>query len=384
MILFHLGDLHIGKNLGEFSLIDDQKYILNQILELAKEKHADGILISGDVYDKAIPSETAVEVLDRFLGNCVKAGQQVFLISGNHDSDERLNFGSSLFDASGIHICAKYDGSLKKVTLSDKFGPVNVYLLPFVKASQVRHFFPEAEIPDYDAAVRQAIEAGNVDAAQRNILLAHQFVTDSDGKLALSGSESQSVQNVGTVEVIHADAFSAFDYTALGHIHSAQAVGSDCVRYSGSPLKYSKSEVHSAKTVTMITLGEKGSVSIDELPLHPMRDMRLLKGLDTDLLHPNHITSPEDFIFVTLTNKEPIQNAMALFQAYYPNTVNIEYDQSDCYAEETDFAADVENRTFMELVADFFNDVYHMELTDDHRRILEETAKEAGVLYEAD
>lgn len=384
MILFHLGDLHIGKSLGEFSLIDDQKYILNQILDLAKEKHADGILISGDVYDKAIPSEGAVEVLDRFLADCVKSGLRVFLISGNHDSDERLNFGSSLFDASGIHICAKFDGSLKKVTLSDEFGPVNVYLLPFVKASQVRHFFPEAELPDYDSAVRQAVGAGNVDTAQRNILLAHQFVTDSAGKLFLSGSESQAVQNVGAVEVIHSDAFAAFDYTALGHIHSAQAVSSDCIRYSGSPLKYSKSEVYSAKTVTIITLGEKGSVTIDELPLHPMRDVRLLKGLDTELLHPEHITDPDDYIFVTLTNKEPIQNAMSLFQAYYPNTVGIEYDQSEYYAEETDFAADVENRTFMELAEDFFTDVYHMELSEAHRKILVETAKEAGVLYETD
>lgn len=384
MIFFHLGDLHIGRNLGSISLIDDQKYILNQIVELAKEKKADALLISGDVYDRAIPSEAAVEVLDGFLAGCVKAGLRVFLISGNHDSDERLNFGSSLFDASGIHICSKFDGSLKKITLSDEFGAVNVYLLPFVKASQVRHFFPEAEIPDYDAAVRQAITTGNVDPAQRNILLAHQFVTDSDGKLALSGSESQSVQNVGTVEVIHADAFAPFDYTALGHIHSSQTVGSEHVRYSGSPLKYSKSEAHSAKTVTMITLGEKGDVRIDELPLYPMRDVRLLKGLDTELLRPDQITDTDDYIYVTLTNKELIPNAMDLFQTYYPNTVSIEYDQSDYYAENTDFAADVENRTFMELVADFFSDVYHMELTADQRKILEETAKEAGVLYEAD
>lgn len=384
MILFHLGDLHIGKNLGEFSLIDDQRYILQQILELAKEKKADGILISGDVYDKTIPSEAAVEVLNCFLSDCVKADLQVFLISGNHDSDERLNFGSALFDACGIHICAKYDGNLKKVTLADEFGMVNVFMLPFVKASQVRHFFPEADIPDYDAAVRQAIEAGGVDTTQRNILLAHQFVTDSSGKLALSGSESQSVQNVGTVEVIHADAFAQFDYTALGHIHSPQAVGSDDIRYSGSPLKYSKSEVHSVKVVTMITLGEKGSVTIDELPLHPMREVRLLKGLDTDLLHPDHINDTGDYIFVTLTNKEPIPNAMAMFQAYYPNTVNIEYDQSGYYAEDTGFAADVENRNFWERMEDFFTDVYHMELTADHRKILEETAKEAGVLHEAD
>lgn len=384
MRFFHLGDLHIGKNLGEFSLIDDQKYILEQILCLAKEKKVNGILISGDVYDKTVPSEAAVELLDRFLAECGEAGLRVFLISGNHDSDERLNFGSALFDVSGIHICAKYDGSLKKVTLSDEFGPVNVYLLPFVKASQVRHFFPEADIPDYDAAVRQAIDAGNVDTAQRNILLAHQFVAGSDGKLSLGGSESQAVQNVGTVEVIHADAFAPFDYTALGHIHSTQTVGNEFVRYSGSPLKYSKSEVHSVKTVTMITLGEKGSVSIEELPLRPMRDVRLLKGLDTDLLHPDHITDTEDFIFVTLTNKEPIPNAMDLFQSYYPNTVAIEYEQSDYDADNTDFAADVENRTFLELAADFFTDVYHMELTEEHMKILEETAKEAGVLYEAD
>lgn len=384
MLFFHLGDLHIGKNLGDFSLIDDQKYILNQILDLAKQKQADGILISGDVYDKTIPSEAAVEVLDRFLSDCVKAGLQVFLISGNHDSDERLNFGSTLFDASGIHICAKYDGTLKKVTVFDEFGPVNVYLLPFVKASQVRHFFPEADIPDYDAAVRQAIQAGGIDPAQRNVLLAHQFVAGTDGKLSFSGSESLSAQNVGTVEMIHADAFAAFDYTALGHIHSAQTAGSDYVRYSGSPLKYSKSEVHSVKTVTTISLGEKGCVCIDALPLQPMRDVRLLKGLDTELLRPEQISCPEDFIFVTLTNKEPIADAMALFQAYYPNTVNIEYDQSDNYAENTDFAADVENRTFMELITDFFADVYHMELTAEHRKILEETAKEAGILYEAD
>jgi len=384
MVFIHLGDLHIGKHLGDFSLKEDQKFILKEILDIAKEKKADAIVIAGDVYDQKIPAEGAVELLDAFLADCVKAGLQVFMISGNHDSDERLNFGSGLFSASGIHICGKYDGELKKVTVTDAYGEVDLWLLPFVKASQVRHFFPEADIPDYDAAVRQAIVAGQVDPARRNVILAHQYVAGSGSGPIWGGSESQAAQNVGTVEVVSADCFRGFDYTALGHIHSAQNVDGDRIRYCGSPLKYSKSEVNSPKSVTLVTLAEKGSVTVEEVPLKPLRDVRIIRGRDTDLLHPDNITDPDDFIFATLTNEEPIPNAMALFQSRYPNTVSIAYERDDYYAEDTSLFQTGEDRSFMELAEDFFSDVYKLELTEDQLAILKDAAKEAGLYYEAD
>ena len=278
MRLIHLGDLHLGKSLGDFDLYEDQKYILDRILEIIEKKDIDGVLIAGDVYDRAVPSESATNLLDYFLKSLAAKKVKTFMISGNHDSDDRLGYGSSLFEASHIYIAAKFMGMLYRQTVIDEYGEADIYLLPFVKASQVRHFYPEEKIENYDEAVRAILRHADIDFERRNIIVAHQFVVGKGADPELGGSESAGTLSVGLVEKIGYDCFDGFDYAALGHIHSPQGVGRDEVRYSGSPLKYSLSEVHCDKSVPVITLGKKGEVDIELVKLKPMRDLRHLKG----------------------------------------------------------------------------------------------------------
>ena len=385
MRFLHLGDLHLGRALGEFDLYEDQKYILDRIIELADEKRADAVLIAGDVYDRSIPSEAATNLLDYFLDRLAAKKVKVFMISGNHDSDDRLNYGSTLFASNGVYISSRFTGALYRQTVADEFGEVNVWLLPFVKASQVRHFFPEDKIENYDDAVKTIIKHAGVDYGQRNIIAAHQFVAGRDAAPALGGSESPGTRNVGVVEKIGYDCFDGFDYAALGHIHSPQRVGRDEVRYCGSPLKYSLSEANGDKSVPVVTLGAKGETEIELVPLKPMRDVRHLRGPIAKLLDKTAVTRPEDFIYATLTDEGIIDNAMGIFQQHYPNTVRIEYDNSHTrQIERVDITQIARDRTFEELIRDFYLKMYSCEISEEELQVMKEAAKEAGVSDETD
>lgn len=385
MKFIHLGDLHIGKSLGDFNLIEDQKYLLEQVLDIAEKQQVDAVLLAGDIYDKSIPSEEAVRLFDFFLRQLTKKKLKVFLISGNHDSDERLNFGSSLFEACDLYISAKYNGELYKRELEDEFGKINVYLLPFVKASQVRHFFPEEEIDSYDKAVRVILENAGMNPKERNILVAHQFVTGSGEETVCAGSESLSVLQVGTVERIGADCFDDFDYVALGYIHSPQRVGREEVRYSGSLLKYSLSEVNNEKSMPIITMKEKGEVSVELVTLKPYRDLRHLKGRMEQLLDKKNIQAPNDFIYATLTDEDPVNDAMGIFRQYYPNMVKIDYDNSRTRAvEQVDISHITKDKSFSELISDFYRLMYHSEISEEEMALMKKVAGEVGVTDEAD
>lgn len=383
MKILHLGDLHIGKSLGEFNLIEDQRFILDQILDVAGKRSVDAVLIAGDVYDKSIPSEDAVSLFDYFICQLAKRKIKTFVISGNHDSDERLNFGSSLFEANELYISAKYEGVLYKQELEDEYGKINVYLLPFVKASQVKHFFPDEEIDSYDKAVRTVLDHAKINKKERNILAAHQFVAGHGEEPIMGGSESAAVLNVGLVERIGADCFRNFDYVALGHIHSPQKVGREEVRYSGSPLKYSLSEVANDKSFPIITLGKKGDVSVELVKLKPLRDLRHLKGRMEQLLDKKNIKAPDDFIYATLTDEEIINDAMGIFRQYYPNTVKIDYDNTHTrQMEQVDISRITEDKSFDELISDFYRFVYGCEISEEEMGIMNEVAGEAGVINE--
>lgn len=384
MKIMHLGDLHIGKSLGDFDLYEDQKYILEQILNLIKEKSVDALLIAGDVYDKAIPGEKSVQLLDYFLKRLVETGIKTYMISGNHDSDERLNFGSSLFESNNIYINSKFNKILKKYSLYDEFGELNIYLLPFVKASQVQHFFPEEKIDSYDMAVRTIIKHSDFDVGKRNILVAHQFVAGKDDP-EIAGSEGLSVHNVGMVEKIGYGSLAEFDYVALGHIHSPQSVGLKHIRYSGSPLKYSLSEVNNNKSVPIITFKDKGEVLVEFAPLIPMRDIRHLRGNIKNLLDKKNISMENDFIYATLTNEDIVNDAMGIFREYYPNTVKIDYDNSHTKEiENVDITRITQNKTFDELIKDFYMQMYSCDMGEEELEIMKWAAKEAGVGNEAD
>ena len=380
MKLLHLGDIHLGKSVNEFSMIEDQRYILEKLLEMVDFHKIDAVLIAGDVYDRSVPSEEAVKLLDYFLTELVKREKFVFIISGNHDSDERLQFASELLRANHVYIAGRYDGEVECVKMEDEHGPLHVWLLPYVKASRVAHFYPEADTSTYDAAFRTAISACNVQESERNVILVHQFVTGKSEEPVLAGSESASV-SVGTVEKIGYDCFDVFDYVAMGHIHGCQAVGRETCRYAGSPLKYSlnQKEVQSQKTVPIVTLGEKGNVKVELLPLIPLREVRHLRGTLKDLLA--NAVDVNDYIYATLTDEQAQFDAMSRLQEVYPNVMKMDYDNAATRAvqEETDFT-DTEGKSFEELMTEFYEWMNGTSPSAEEWDILNEVAKEAGVI----
>ncbi|MCR5702728.1 MAG: exonuclease SbcCD subunit D [Lachnospiraceae bacterium] len=380
MRLMHIGDLHLGKSLGDFDLTEDQEYLLNQLLEIVDSRSVDAVLIAGDVYDKAIPSEAATRMLDYFLNSLAKRNVYTYMISGNHDSDERLNYGSSLFETNNIYISTKYEGKLYKHTLKTEKEEADIYLLPFVKASQVRHYLPEAKIESYDDAVKAILNNETIDTSRCNVLVAHQFVVGKSEDPELSGSEGLGTQSVGLVEKIGYDCFDDFDYVALGHIHSPQQVGRKEVRYSGSPLKYSVSEANNEKSVSLITIDANKKVDVELIPIKPLRDLRHIKGQIKQLLDQSNVTAPDDFIYATLTDEEIINDAMGIFQQTYPNTVKIEYDNSHTReVEQVDISKIADVRSFDELISDFYMQMYGCKISEEEMAIMSDVAREAGV-----
>lgn len=380
MKFIHLADLHLGKSVNEFSMIEDQRYILNQIINIIREKEIEGVLIAGDVYDRSVPSEEAVRLFNEFLTELAEMKKEVFVISGNHDSDVRLDFGSSLLETNHIFIAGSYGGEIKKVDLEDEFGPLHVWLMPYVKASHVRHYFPDADTSTYDAALRTAVAQCEVNSDERNVILSHQFVTGKSGTVELAGSE-MAVVNVGTVDNVGYDCFDAFDYVALGHIHGCQAVGRETCRYAGSPLKYSlnNNELSKGKTVPVITMEEKGKTDIELVDLKPMRDVRRIKGKLEDLL--KNAVDTKDYIYATLTDEETQFDAMSRIREVYPDTMKLDYDNTSTRKLKEEFDdIEVEGKTFEELVQDFFELIHARAPEEKEWEIISEVAKEAGVI----
>lgn len=359
MKFIHISDLHLGKRLKEASLIEDQQEILNQILRIIDEQQPNGILIAGDIYDKSMPSAEAVALFDYFLAELAKRQLEVFIISGNHDSPERIAFGSKIMDSVGIHISPVYDGNIKSTTLKDEIGEVEVYMLPFVKPSHVRRFYEDEGIDSYTDAVRVAVDKMNIDTSKRNILITHQFVTGA--------TRSESEESVGGTDNVDASIFEKFDYVALGHLHGSQFCATGKIRYSGTPLKYSFSEVADTKTVTVVTLGKKGEdPEIKTVELHPIRDLKKIRGTFDELISAADRT--EDYVQITLTDEDDIPNAMSRLQMIYKNALDLKYDNERTRAEATIFGAeDMERKTPFELFSEFFVDRNNAEMSETQK-----------------
>ncbi len=352
MKLLHLADLHLGRRVNEFDLLEDQRAILEQILALCAARGVDAVLLAGDVYDKSIPSAEAVALLDWFFTALTAQGRQVFVISGNHDSAARLDFGSRLLALSGLHITGSFRGAPGHAVLRDEWGEVHFWSLPFVRAASVAHWLPDADTATYDRAVAAALAAAQPDPAARNVLLAHQFVTAGGAAPIASGSES--ALTVGTVDNVDYTRFDAYDYVALGHIHGAQRVGRDTVRYAGSPLKYSLSECRQQKSVPLVTLGPKGSVEVELLALHPLRDMRHLTGPLEALLDRSRAADTGDYLWVTLTDEGPVLDAMRRVKAVYPNTMKLDFAARAGLVHAAPKAEALRQKSFAELFAEFY------------------------------
>lgn len=369
MKFIHISDLHLGKRLNEFSMLEDQEYILTKIINIIDEQKVDGVIIAGDVYDKSVPSAEAVELFDDFLVRLAKRDLKVFVISGNHDSAERIAFGGRLMNKSGIYMSPVYNGVVDPIVLSDDFGELNVYMLPFVKPTNVRRFFPENEIVSYTDALKTAIDAMNIDDSKRNILITHQFVTGAER------TESEDF-SVGGTDNVDASVFAGLDYVALGHIHRSQKCGEEFIRYCGTPLKYSFSEANDEKTVTIFDLKQKGDISYELIPLVPKRDLVEIKGTYDELTLKSfweNTSYNEDYMHITLTDEEDIPEVLTKLRVIYKNVMKLDYDNKRTRAANEINGADiVKNKTPFEYFSEFYEEQNGQELSDEQKEFVNE------------
>ena len=368
MKFVHLSDLHLGKRVNEFSMLEDQQYILLRVLQIIEGEKPDAVVIAGDVYDKAIPPAEAVTVFDEFLVKLAAMKLQVFVISGNHDSAERIAFGGRLMDASGIHMAPVYHGEVSPFILTDRYGEVRIYMLPFIKPADVRRVYPGEESGSYTEAVRTAVSHLNVDLSARNILIAHQFVTGA------ARSESEDV-SVGGMDNVDVSVFEAFDYAALGHIHGPQHIGRETIRYCGTPLKYSFSEKDHLKSVTVVTMEEKGKTAVRTVPLKPLHDMREIRGTYNDLtLKKNYAgTDVEDYLHIILTDEDDVPDAMARLRTVYPNIMKLDYDNSRTRCSgRAEISEEMEQKSEIELFEEFFEKQNGRAMSEEQRLFSEQ------------
>lgn len=379
MKLFHLSDLHLGKRVYAFSMLQDQRYVLEQVCALAEKHQLDGILLSGDLYDKPIPPVEAVQLLDEFLTKMQQMGIAVYAISGNHDSAGRVDFGSRILQQQNLHICGAFDGKLYHVSKEDAFGEIHFYLLPFLKPATVSAFREGGESLTYAEAVKWALETMDIDTTKRNVLLAHQFVTWK-GTAEESDSETKTL---GSVDEMDASLFFDFDYVALGHLHSPQRIGRDTIRYGGSPLKYSFSELRQKKGVTLVEIQEKGNITTEFLPLEPLHPLREIKGTLADLLEAaEEAGGSEDYVRAILTDEGAVYDPVGRLRVYYPNLMTLEMAQRGERQEDFSLRLDQEQLSGPALFAGFFEKQNDREMSEAQKALVEKIWQDLGGVEE--
>lgn len=368
MRFLHLADLHLGKKVNEFSMIEDQKYILKQILNIIDEKKVEAVLIAGDVYDKSVPSAEAVILLDDFLNDLAKRQLKTFIISGNHDSPERVGFGADIMSLAGIYMAKPFSGAPEKVTLSDKPGKINIYMLPFIKPAILKHFYKDEEIATYEDAMELVMKNTKIDKRQRNILIAHQYVSGA------TRCDSENMP-IGGIDEVSAKNFEGFDYVALGHLHGPQHIEKETIRYAGTPLKYSFSEINHKKSALIVDVKKKGDVEFEKIPLKPLHDMVEIKGLYDELTAKSFYEDMDtkSYIHVTLTDEEDKPNAMELLRTIYPNIMKLDYDNKRTRENQViNGVSEIENKSKQELFEEFFELQNNQKMNDKQRKIIDD------------
>lgn len=367
MKLAHISDLHLGKTLYNYSLIEDQEYILEQIVGILVEKKVEVLMIAGDVFDKNVAPEAGLKVFRKFLNRLVESKIKVLIISGNHDSAERLTFGGEFMTEKGIFFSNVYDGKIEPVSFEDEYGPVNFYLLPFIKPQIVNHYIEGNEIDTYEEAVQFAVKNMNINTSERNVILAHQNI--------LSAKRCESEENIiGGLDAVSDAVFKDFDYTALGHIHSQQKIGKNNVFFCGTPLKYSVSEFDQEKKMPIISLAEKGKLDIEMIPLIPKRDLRKITGTLDEILTSakNDPNNHEDFIDITLTNEDEVMDAMASLRTVYPNVLKLSYDnKASRAAENVEKFSGVNEKKPLEIFEAFYQSRRGTEMNDEQKNYIQ-------------
>lgn len=366
MKIMHLSDLHIGKKVNEYSMLQDQIYILKEILQIIDDEKVETVIIAGDVYDRSLPPNDSLGLFDEFLYQLSGRNVNVFVISGNHDSPERISYCGRMMTENKIFLSPVYDGNVKPITLNDDYGEVNFYLLPFVRPADIRRYFPDENIENYTDAVKVAIDNMNVDFNERNILVTHQFVTGAEL------SESEDII-VGGTDNVSGEVFDGFDYVALGHIHREQTVGKDNIRYCGTPLKYSFSEAKNIKSVTILDFNDKGNIEYSKIPLTPFRDMREIRGTyyELTLKSSYESTNTEDYLHITLTDEEDIPDAIGKLRSIYPNIMKLDYDNLRTRGSGTvDAIENIESKSPFELFADLFKQQNNQDMSEEQEEIM--------------
>lgn len=366
MKIMHLSDLHIGKKVNEYSMLQDQIYILKEILQIIDDEKVETVIIAGDVYDRSLPPNDSLGLFDEFLYQLSSRNVNVFVISGNHDSPERISYCGRMMTENKIFLSPVYDGNVKSITLNDDYGEVNFYLLPFVRPADIRRYFPDENIENYTDAVKVAIDNMNVDFNERNILVTHQFVTGAEL------SESEDII-VGGTDNVSGEVFDGFDYVALGHIHREQTVGKDNIRYCGTPLKYSFSEAKHIKSVTILDFNDKGNIEYSKIPLTPFRDMREIRGTyyELTLKSSYESTNTEDYLHITLTDEEDIPDAIGKLRSIYPNIMKLDYDNLRTRGSGTvDAIENIESKSPFELFADLFKQQNNQDMSEEQEEIM--------------
>ncbi|MBE6008974.1 MAG: exonuclease SbcCD subunit D [Lachnospiraceae bacterium] len=372
MRFIHLSDLHIGKRVNEFSMIEDQKYILKEITDIVKNEKADAVIIAGDIYDKSMPPAEAVQVFDGFLNSLTEITDKIFIINGNHDSAERIAFGSRQMEKGGVYIAPVFNGEMKKYSFYDSFGKVNIYLMPFIKPAMVRGFFEEGVVTDTMSAVKAIIDKTDINEGERNIIVSHQFITGAER------SESEEIY-VGGSDNVEAEVFDKFDYVALGHLHGPQHVLRETVRYCGTPLKYSFSETGHKKSITVVDMKEKGNVEIKTVPLVPLRDMRHIKGTYSFLTEKKNYEdiNTEDYLRVTLLDEEEVYDAIGRLRSIYPNIMRIDYENRRTGADNDIGTVDVSSqKSAIEFFEELFRLQNNKDFTESQRKLCAEIMEE--------
>lgn len=368
MKLIHLSDLHLGKKVNGFSMLEDQKYILQEISEIINSEKIEAVLISGDIYDKSVPQGEAVELFDSFLSGIFESGRKVFIISGNHDSAERIAFGSKIMAAGNFYVSPVYRGNIEKISLNDDYGVINFYLMPFLKPAYVRQYFPETDILSANDAVKTVIGNIQPDYGERNVILAHQFVAGAD----ISESEEAYV---GGTDIVDGGIFDGFDYVALGHIHRAQSVGRNTVRYCGSPVKYSFSEASHIKSVTVADIKEKGNVEVYTIPLNPLKDMVEIKGTYIQITAKDFYERlhTDDYMHITLTDEEDVPDAMGKLRLFYPNIMRLDYENTRTgHNNEIGYTGEAEHKSGLMLLEELFELQNNKAMTEEQRKLAED------------
>ena len=377
MKFIHISDLHLGKRLYEFSMIEEQKNALDQVIKAVDERDVDGIFIAGDIYDKQIPSIEAVELFDSFLTQLSKRDIDIFVISGNHDSAERVCFGAELFKSKRIYISKAYEGRIEYVDMQDEYGKLRVHLIPFMKPANVRRFYPDEEITDYNSAIRVVVENMEMAEDERNVVLVHQFITGA----ARSESEESSLGGMDNIEY---DLFDDFDYVALGHIHKPQAMGRQQVRYSGTLVKYALDEVNQVKSITYVELKSKGEVIIETIPVEPIHEMRRVVGTYMELTDRNNYidTRVDDYLHVVLTDEGDVPDALRKLRVIYPNILRLEYDNTRTRCRNSVIEGEaVRRRQPIEYIEELFFEQNNADMSEEQKRIIRQIMEDG---YETD